>query len=340
MALTHSAATALGVVFDAILYGAYMALFVLYLILWHRNNRVVGRPLVLAQIFLFSLCTLSLCLEILWGYFSIVPGVENLKIADKFDTSTLTIYVIIDYLAQMILATKLYRCWIVWDRRWVIVAVPGFLALVTLGGGVALVALRNSPLWATDVEKIKHRYGPVGTTTYTTSLVVNALTTSLIVTKIFLTSREVRSVLGSNSHQSLLVATAMLVESGLLIFTFQLVHIVLFSAHSATNMISGATTQIYGIAPTLLNIRVVMGSTYDKTTEKALSLRFARSRAATQTTGQIMSAAGVQSRGIITELDDASSNERDLGDLIFASPGTGVLADVLAKERVIEPASS
>ncbi|KAF8881431.1 hypothetical protein BD779DRAFT_1675391 [Infundibulicybe gibba] len=145
----------------------------------------------------------------------------------------------------------------------------------------------------------------------TGTVVVNALTTSLIVTKILLTSQEVRSALGSNSHWALRIAAAILIESGLLIFAFQLAFIILFN-QDIFDIISGPTTQIYGITPTLLNIRVVMGSAYDKNAERTRTLRFAHSEggAATQTTGTSMSAAGIRSRGINTEFDDISDNER------------------------------
>ncbi|KAF8881467.1 hypothetical protein BD779DRAFT_1012161 [Infundibulicybe gibba] len=313
MALTAIGNVILGVVLEGIFYGIYMVLFILYLVLRRRNNRAVGGLLTLAQMLLFGLCTISSCLDITGGYLLVVNGTAA---SEKFDLGSMSIYAVVDCLAQMIL---LYRCWIIWDRRWAIVAVPGFLSLVALGGGLALVGLYNSPLWNTDIEKIVRLFKLTGTTTYSTSLGVNALTTSLIVARIFLTSREVRPVLGSDSHRSLRIAIAMLAESGLLMFTFQLVLVILFSCQrSVFGIISGPRAQIYGITPTLLNTRVIMGTAYDKTTEKTRSLRFAHSGgAATQTTGPSMSVAGIQSRrGINAELDDASSNGGAANDAV------------------------
>ncbi|KAF8869127.1 hypothetical protein BD779DRAFT_1682552 [Infundibulicybe gibba] len=309
MTLTSQDLNVLGAMLECIFYGAYVVLFILSLALQRRNNRGFGRPLTLAHILLFGLCTLCFCLDISTDYLiDVVPDVKNLDTSNKLDMSSIVVFAVIDYLAQM---TLLYRCWIVWGRRWAIVAIPGFLALVTLGGGFAIAALDNSPLWKTDVEGTYRIYRPIGITTNAISLVVNALTTLIIVTKIFVTSREVRPVLGSNSDRSFRIATAILIESGLLTFAFQLVYVVLFSIqHSAVHIISGLISQIYGITPTLLNIRVVMGSTYDKTTEKMLSLRFAHSGgAATRTTGPSMSAAGIQSRDINVEFDGVPNNE-------------------------------
>ncbi|KAF8881446.1 hypothetical protein BD779DRAFT_1011319 [Infundibulicybe gibba] len=225
---------------------------------------------------------------------------QNENAFDKLALGSEVLFSIIDCLAQIIL---LYRCWIIWDSRWVVVAVPGFLVFVALVGEFALVGLQN-----TTVDLV-HIFIPIGNATNSVSLVVNALTTALIVTKIFLTAREVRPVLGSNSHRSFRIVTALLIESGLLMFAFQLVFVVLFF-RVPFNIISGATTQIYGITPTLLNIRVAMGTAYDKSTEKTRTLRFAHSE------GPSMSAAGVRSRDINTELDDAANNERATDDAV------------------------
>ncbi|KAF8881435.1 hypothetical protein BD779DRAFT_1675394 [Infundibulicybe gibba] len=309
MTVTTQNLAILGVMLECIFYGAYVVLFILYLALQCRNNRGFGRPLTLAHILLFGLCTLCFCLDISTAYLLDVV-VKHLDTSNKLDVSSIVIFAVMDYLAQMIL---LYRCWIVWGRRWAIVAIPGFLALVTLGGGFAIADLDNSPIWKIDVEGIYQIYRPVGIVTNATSLVVNALTTFLIVTKIFITSREVRPVLGSNSDRSFCIATAILIESGLLTFAFQLVYVVLFSIqHSAVCTISGLVGQIYGITPTLLNIRVITGSTYDETTEKMLSLRFAHSgEAATQ---KCMAGIHWQSRDINVGFDDVLNKERAADD--------------------------
>ncbi|KAF8881444.1 hypothetical protein BD779DRAFT_1011014 [Infundibulicybe gibba] len=171
------------------------------------------------------------------------------------------------------------------------------------------------PLWNTDKERVIRLFALTGTVTNSISLSVNALTTLLIVTKILLTAREVRSVLGSNSDRSIRLAIAMLIESGLLMFAFQLVFVVLSSRYLVEfDIISNTITQIYGITPTLLNIRVAMGTAYDKTTEKTRTLRFAHSGGAA--TGLSMSTAGVQSQGIITEPDGVSNNERATSNVV------------------------
>ncbi|KAF8870990.1 hypothetical protein BD779DRAFT_1541000 [Infundibulicybe gibba] len=216
----------------------------------------------------------------------------------------LVVSAITDYLAQMIL---LYRCWVIWSRQWVVVAVPGFLALVSLGGGLAFAVFSHSPLWSTSPENIFPLYQSMGVATTSISLAVNALAMSIIMTKILLTSPEVRPALGSDLRRSFHIVAAILIESGFLVLAFQLVFVVLFSIqHPAAIMIALPIIQIYGITPTLLNIRIVMGSAGDKTTTKSLSLRFAHpGGATTRTTGRSMSA--VQAQSINIEPDNVSN---------------------------------
>ncbi|KAF8889858.1 hypothetical protein BD779DRAFT_1671621 [Infundibulicybe gibba] len=318
MALTDADATALGAIIEGIFYGAYIVLFALYLVLRGRNGRVADAPLTLAQILLFGLCTLIMCLDIAEDFFqnarsTLVADAENGDAASKISLASSVIFSLIDYLAQMIL---LYRCWIIWNKRWVVVAVPGFLALASLCGEFALVGLINTILSGkSDLDKLVSRILPTGIASFSISLGVNALTTLLIVGKITSISREVRPVLGSDSHHTFRIVIAMLIESGLLLFVSQLVYVVLFAIqHPALSLVSGAITHIYGITPTLLNIRVVMGSAYDKTTGKASSLRFANSEKATSQTAGTggASASGSDTRQINIELEDvdASDSER------------------------------
>ncbi|KAF8881472.1 hypothetical protein BD779DRAFT_1675419 [Infundibulicybe gibba] len=308
MTLTHRDAQTLGAVLDGIFYVAYVVLFVLYLVLRRRNSHRLDGPLALAQILLFCLCTVSLCLDISATY---LFATQDVGATSKVGLSWLVVFITIDCLAQMIL---LYRCWIIWDRRWAVVAIPGSLALVALGQGFAYVGLTDPSSKSTDPRLTR----TIGITGYSISLVTNALITSLIVAKILSTLRKVRPVLGSNSHRSLRIITTMLIESGLLMFAFQLALVVLLSSRpTMVSIISNPIAQIYGITPTLLNIRVMMGSAYNKTTEKTASLRFAHSRGAvTQTTGPGMSAAGVQFQGIDTESDDSSNDKRAAGGAV------------------------
>ncbi|KAF8881450.1 hypothetical protein BD779DRAFT_1545985 [Infundibulicybe gibba] len=68
MTLATSDAIMLGGFLECTFYGVYVVLFILYLVLRRRNNHGVNRPLTLAHILLFSLCTLSFSLDVPWDY--------------------------------------------------------------------------------------------------------------------------------------------------------------------------------------------------------------------------------------------------------------------------------
>ncbi|KAF8881742.1 hypothetical protein BD779DRAFT_1545096 [Infundibulicybe gibba] len=292
MTFTVTDGTSLGAIAEGIFYGAYIVLFILYLVLRRRNSHMVNRPLTLAHTLLFGLCTLFFCLDISGDYLDVVPDAIDSVAVSRVSVGSTTLLSVIDYLAQMIL---LYRCWIIWDKRWVVVAVPGFLALVSLGAGLALVVLTQSLARTTLTIGL-------GIAAFSISLCVNALTTSMIVIRIFLISREARPALGSHSHRSFCIVTAMLIESGFLILASQTVFIVLFSIPgqaAAFCFVQGPITHIYGITPTLLSIRVAMGSAYDNTT-RAGSLKISHSEgAATETVDTSMITFGVQTQWAI-----------------------------------------
>ncbi|KAJ4474872.1 hypothetical protein J3R30DRAFT_3776041 [Lentinula aciculospora] len=70
-------------------------------------------------------------------------------------------------------------------------------------------------------------------------------------------------------------ASAIVIESGLLFLAAQLVFVVLFAIkHPAQAIVEPIATQIYGISPTLIIVRVGMGSTFEATTLPESSLRF------------------------------------------------------------------
>ncbi|KAF8881481.1 hypothetical protein BD779DRAFT_1802677 [Infundibulicybe gibba] len=309
MAFTQLDGLALGSVLECTLYGVYVALFILYLVLQRRSNRF-GGPLTLAQMLLFGLCTVVFFLDIprdyFWARSMLSMSVNWNMILSELILGNTVLFTMIDSLAHAIL---FYRCWIIWDKQWTVMAIPGFLLLAPFVIGFTTIGLSSSSTNIWDLKQLAR----IWAAKHSISLIVNALTTSLIVAKIFLISREVGPVLGSNSHRSLRVVNAMLIESGLLMFAYQLIFVVLYSIqHPATAIVGAPILQIYGITPTLLGVRVAMGSTYDKTTVETRSLRFAHSAggAATWATGpSTMNVAGVQSQNTNIELGDASNSE-------------------------------
>ncbi|KAJ7130427.1 hypothetical protein C8R44DRAFT_872232 [Mycena epipterygia] len=82
-----------------------------------------------------------------------------------------------------------------------------------------------------------------------------------------------------------------IVESALLFLTAQFVFVILYAiAHPAQAVVEPVATQIHGISPMLIIVRVSMGTSYEQTTKTPISsVRFGKlnRRAQTETDDQV-----------------------------------------------------
>ncbi|OJT08835.1 hypothetical protein TRAPUB_262 [Trametes pubescens] len=114
---------------------------------------------------------------------------------------------------------------------------------------------------------------PLGLAGYALPLATNVLTTTLIVARLWHTAHAAdercRGRLAGTARAAQ-HAVAIIVESGLLYLVAQLVLVVLFALeHPAQAVVAVMAVQIYGIAPTLIVIRVALGISSDFTTRDA-----------------------------------------------------------------------
>jgi len=179
----------LGVVFSAILYGLYCLIFGLYWrIQFKRADRRNG-VLLYALNVIFVLCTAYFIITIIQTQFFITESVLNIEsLNSALDWLTVAnngLYTAIDFISQLIL---LYRCWIMW-RQPLVMVIPCFLslaflviALTTFGFSIKFANLPIFPDW----------YSSAVTAFFFISLIVNILTTSLIVYKIIGVYNDIR----------------------------------------------------------------------------------------------------------------------------------------------------
>jgi len=185
-----------------------------------------------------------------------------------------------DFIAQCIL---IFRCWIVWGKDIRVVIIPSFLA-------IAYIATWLAPLGAVSLERGVILCAPWGNTlsltALTTSMVVNALMTGLIVFKILKVFLEfkptsVERTLGSESLSSaggskLGHIVFIIIESGMALFAIQLVRVVLTSLMTQPSKYTGYTEPVVGmefvigihemlngITPTLILVRTSMRLSFD-----------------------------------------------------------------------------
>lgn len=156
------------------------------------------------------------------------------------------------------------------------------------GGEFALVGLLGS-VQPGGAAAIVGRLIPTGNAAFSLSLATNTITTALIVFRIVKISRDIDPLAGG-SH--LRPAVAMVIESGMFTFVVQLMWVVFFSLnrHPGFYLIGGFTTMTYvrpsflspspanqltftqGITPTVLALRISMGSAYDSTLKERTTM--------------------------------------------------------------------
>ncbi|KAH9941735.1 uncharacterized protein BXZ73DRAFT_98127 [Epithele typhae] len=261
MALDNDGAAITGFMCESPLWGAYVVLFVVSVFLLLSSSRSLNLPIFVANTILFSLCTTHFFLEANHFYTTVlttgVPGYAD-------ETTKLLVADIIISLSDLLgVLILLYRCWIIWSKRYDIVILPAILALTGFACilGVAILVVTTDPTAPSPSPAIV----PLGLAGYTLPLITNTITTGLIITKLLLTSRrspvapdeEARSAVRS----AVLRAIAVIVESGLLYLSTQATFVCLFAlGHPAQAIIAVVAAQVYGITPTLMIIQVALGA--------------------------------------------------------------------------------
>ncbi|KAJ2923730.1 hypothetical protein H1R20_g13365, partial [Candolleomyces eurysporus] len=109
------------------------------------------------------------------------------------------------------------------------------------------------------------------------SLVVNAVVSALMISRIYLVYRETK-LASDNASTKLSWVASILLESAIALFFAQLVYLVLYKMeHSAFSLVAGPVTIIYGLNCTAIMVRVNMNRSYETvstTRQQSASLEF------------------------------------------------------------------
>ncbi|KAJ7473975.1 hypothetical protein FB451DRAFT_1035091, partial [Mycena latifolia] len=245
-------------------------------VLVHRTpSRTASKlPMFLVTCLMFSLCTVHYSLNFNNVYNGLMVNVRT-HIAEE--THLLAgadmLFCITDFFSQLIL---IYRCYLVWGKKIWVIILPLLVAFASVSCGIALIGLVLSI--SPTAPQAPAAIVPVGDAAFAMSLILNFMTSSLIVGRIWYMSRENRMQGIPHSKTSIQRALEIVIESGLLFLAAQFVFVVLFAmAHPAQAVVEPVATQIYGISPTLIIVRVGMGASYEQTTKTPMtSVRFIR----------------------------------------------------------------
>ncbi|KAJ7641816.1 hypothetical protein FB45DRAFT_862904 [Roridomyces roridus] len=291
--INYDQATFLGFALEAIFYGINLVLVSIALVvLWGRKSSGHGNTvLILVTCWMFSLCTTHFGLNFNNVYNGTMVHIkEHISEETHLLAGADMIFSITDWCSQLILKVagsplrlfiQIYRCYLVWGRNIWVVVLPILISLATVSCGVALIGLvlTISPTAAQAPAAIV----PIGKAGFSLSLILNCIVSGLIVYRIWYISRENRVHGILKTDTTIQRAIGIIVESGLLFLAIQLVFLVLFSIkHPAQDLAEPIATQIYGISPTLIIVRVGLGAAFDPSSVPATntSLRFSSSGSA------------------------------------------------------------
>ncbi|PIL23344.1 hypothetical protein GSI_14655 [Ganoderma sinense ZZ0214-1] len=264
--LTNDLTALIGFACEATLWGGYAILFIVSIMLLRRRSlkTELSTPVVSAHIALFVACTVHYALEFNHFYTTLaangVDGYANettqLVGADIFLS-------LCDLLGDYIL---IYRCWVLWGRNYWIVVLPSLCAVAGFACIMQVVhyVVTLDPTSPTPPKPML----PLTLAGYSLPLCTNLMATTLIIARIWWLSR---GTVGEGFRSARTIsrsAIATIVESGALYLAVQLAYVVLLALEIPVDaIIAVMACQIYGIAPTLILIRVMLGISVESTVE-------------------------------------------------------------------------
>ncbi|CAK5278282.1 unnamed protein product [Mycena citricolor] len=233
-----------------------------------KNHTII--PIIFATIILLALCTIHFALNFDNVYVSTMVSprphisgeTHKLIVADSS-------FILADFVGQLVL---IYRCYLVWAQNVWIIILPFLIALGALACGMSVtgIVMKISPTG----EQVPTALVPMGDATFSLSIILNFITSALIVGRLWWMTRGLdNSVLsktrstGGNAQTLAQRATGIIIESGALFLVVQFIFIVLFAiGHPAQALMEPIAVQVYAIAPLLIVVRVATGNSYEQTT--------------------------------------------------------------------------
>ncbi|KDR77496.1 hypothetical protein GALMADRAFT_138599 [Galerina marginata CBS 339.88] len=214
---------------------------------------------------LFALCTCYICGDFASEFIIIFRSTSQ---KGQLAVTGLTVagdilYSFIDVISQGVL---IYRCWIMWDRNRLFIILPSILAITSF----ALAITLSIQTGISGAGAFPNWFFKLGVGSFSISLCVNAVVTSLLVLKIVRLHRELASG-GPRTRgmYELRPLISIIIESGMFTLVAQTLWVVFVQLESDGNpgfgAIIGPTTMIYGITPTLVLVRAAAGRSYNPT---------------------------------------------------------------------------
>ncbi|KAF7345941.1 hypothetical protein MVEN_01616500 [Mycena venus] len=241
-------------------YGIYLVLFcICTYILLHRPSSRGNTVLLITTSALFTFSTILMVFTLVL----VTADIEQLASIpyDNIQNAAYVIYAINNSIADGLV---IYRCYVVWNRDWRVIVLPVMLLVASTACGLDIF-LDAIPQFAVI-------------------LTTNLLATLLTAGRIWWISRQPRAYLGAAAQRRYASSIALVVESGMVYSATILTFLVVISFPSVAPTLEEPllqiVTQVMGIAPTLIIVRVGLGvsmedskGTFRATTTASIALR-------------------------------------------------------------------
>ncbi|KAJ6564572.1 hypothetical protein B0H19DRAFT_80533 [Mycena capillaripes] len=220
-------------------YGIYSVLFCICMyILLHRPSSRGNTVLLVTTIALFTFSTVLIVLILVMETAEIEDPASIPS--DSILNATYIIYAINNTIADGLL---IYRCYVVWNHDWRVIVFPVILLIASTACGFD-VFMDATPQFAVI-------------------LATNFLATGLTAGRIWWISHYCREYLGTATQRRYTFAIVVAVESGLLYSATILAFLIVISfpslLYTLEEPLIQIVTQVMGIAPTLIIVRVGLG---------------------------------------------------------------------------------
>lgn len=257
---------------EAVLYGSYCILFIISWVVLGQNRRSpnLSSPVVFANCLLFFCCTAHFALEFNHYYTTLEStGVDGFSAETPGLMGADFLISFTDLVGDLVLV---YRCWMLWGKNYYVVILPllsAFAGFACIMEVLHLVIVMDPTAPVPPAAIV-----PLGLAGYILPLATNVIVTTLIVYRIWISSRIVKESPVVIAQGASYRAMMLIIESGALYLFIQFVFVVLFAIqHPAQGIVAVIAAQIYGIAPTLIIIRVSLGISSEHTTKAMTSTR-------------------------------------------------------------------
>ncbi|KAJ7120270.1 hypothetical protein C8R44DRAFT_174087 [Mycena epipterygia] len=260
---------------ELFLYGVNVVLFGFYIHVLLNRPCVHQRGLSIATSFLFLLCTVHCVLEIAYAILANRTLVEesydelakyngSYRASDAVRRGANVLFVTNNLLADTIF---IFRCYAVWSfqRKAIILPITLLLASAVLGYWNIAIDLSTGYFLF---------YLSIGV-----SVLTNIVLMVLTAGRILWLARTARQTVPRDVTKKYYTISAMIVESGALLCSVAILYLILtYTEKNSTRIMCAALSQLAGIAPTIIAVRVGLGRSVESleslTTRTASPLEF------------------------------------------------------------------